>query len=145
MNPAAAEGGLFERTHRAGCNCDNKDEVLSANLDLLDGVEGPPPAVEPPPARGICSLESVLMTVMSYAAAMAEACIAVAVGADAEEGSKLALEYNALAVNTDELGLAVTVVSLGMLEVECLPLRPDDLLETRFRLSMSLNRKGVVP
>ena len=25
-------------TQRPGCNCDSKDEVLSANFDLLDGV-----------------------------------------------------------------------------------------------------------
>jgi hypothetical protein len=29
-------------THLEGCSCERSDEVLSANRDLRDGVEGPP-------------------------------------------------------------------------------------------------------
>ena len=39
--------------------------------------------------------------------------------------------------------MAIDGIVSGTLDpVEYLPLRPDDLLETRFRLSMSLKRKG---
>ena len=51
-----------------------------------------------------------------------------------------------LAVEVLVLGLVpeggMARMASGILDVECLPLRPDDLLETLFLLSMSLKRKG---
>ena len=77
MNPAESELGLFgdERTHLAGCSCDNKDDVRSANRDLLEGVEGPAGHV---PLMGFKSAVEELLKDISYAAAIfADSFIAV--------------------------------------------------------------------
>ena len=77
-----------ERTHLAGCNCDSRDEVLSASRDLLDGVEGPP-ADELLPLRGFRSFAELFPNDISYAVAADAACIDEEVD---EAGSMMGVE-----------------------------------------------------
>ena len=43
VEPSTADAACDaeERTQRDGCNCDRREEVLSAKRDRLDGVDGP--------------------------------------------------------------------------------------------------------